>query len=207
MPCADHPGGRRGRDCHPARCRLSANEEFALFSGIQAAWGQAVEVVTGSHSAAEAVSCAAMAQNLAYAALRGSDFHSPDESHTDLGTLPPARPPPARLGRLSERIQPAHWTFVPWPSIFEFTWKNFNRACSNRLLCPLQKGGVVAVPTDSSYCHGCATWTTRTLQTCCAASARWDDKHHLTLLCRDLSDCRAIARVADNHGTACSSCA
>ncbi|WP_119966513.1 3',5'-nucleoside bisphosphate phosphatase [Simplicispira lacusdiani] len=74
---------------HPARYRLSANEEFALFSEFKQHGGQAVEVVTGSHSAAEAVSYAAMAQEFGLAASRGSDFHSPDESHTDLGTLPP----------------------------------------------------------------------------------------------------------------------
>jgi len=74
---------------HPARYKLSANEEFALFSEFKQHGGQAVEVVTGSHSAAEAVSYAAMAQEFGLAASRGSDFHSPDESHTDLGTLPP----------------------------------------------------------------------------------------------------------------------
>ncbi len=94
---------------HPARYRLSANEEFALFSEFKQHGGQAVEVVTGSHSAAEAVSYAAMAQEFGLAASRGSDFHSPDESHTDLGTLPPL---PAHLqpvwDLLSERIQPGH---------------------------------------------------------------------------------------------------
>ena len=74
---------------HPARYRLSANEEFALFSEFKQHGGQGVEVVTGSHSAAEAVSYAAMAQEFGFAASRGSDFHSPDESHTDLGMLPP----------------------------------------------------------------------------------------------------------------------
>jgi predicted metal-dependent phosphoesterase TrpH len=74
---------------HPARYRLSANEEFALFSEFKQHGGQAVEVVTGSHSAAEAVTYAGMAQEFGFAASRGSDFHSPDESHTDLGMLPP----------------------------------------------------------------------------------------------------------------------
>ena len=93
---------------HPARYRLSANEEFALFSEFKQHGGQAVEVVTGSHSAAEALSYATMAKEFGLAASRGSDFHSPDESHTDLGTLPPL---PAHVqpvwDLLSERIQPA----------------------------------------------------------------------------------------------------
>lgn len=74
---------------HPARYKFSANEEFALFSEFKAHGGRGVEVVTGSHSAAEYVTYAAMAVEFDLAASRGSDFHSPDESHTDLGTLPP----------------------------------------------------------------------------------------------------------------------
>jgi len=74
---------------HPARYKFSATEEFALFSEFKSHGGQAVEVVTGSHSAAEYISYAAMATEFGLAASRGSDFHSPDESHTDLGTLPP----------------------------------------------------------------------------------------------------------------------
>jgi 3',5'-nucleoside bisphosphate phosphatase len=73
---------------HPARYKFSANEEFALFSEFKAHGGRGVEVVTGSHSAAEYVTYAAMAKEFGLAASRGSDFHSPDESHTDLGTLP-----------------------------------------------------------------------------------------------------------------------
>jgi predicted metal-dependent phosphoesterase TrpH len=73
---------------HPARYRFTANEEFALFTEFKAHGGQAVEVVTGSHSAAEYVTYADTAREFGLAASRGSDFHSPDESHTDLGTLP-----------------------------------------------------------------------------------------------------------------------
>ena len=94
---------------HPARYKFSANEEFALFSEFKTHGGRGVEVVTGSHSAAEYVTYAAMAQEFGLAASRGSDFHSPDESHTDLGTLPllpGALTPVWEL--LSNRIQPAH---------------------------------------------------------------------------------------------------
>ena len=73
---------------HPARYRFSANEEFALFTEFKAHGGRGVEVVTGSHSAAEYLTYAETAQEYGLAASRGSDFHSPDESHTELGTLP-----------------------------------------------------------------------------------------------------------------------
>ena len=80
--------GGMGLIAHAARYKFSANEEFALFSEFKQHGGRAVEVVTGSHSAAEYVTYADMAQEFGLAASRGSDFHSPDESHTDLGTLP-----------------------------------------------------------------------------------------------------------------------
>ncbi|MDI3510368.1 L-threonylcarbamoyladenylate synthase [Hydrogenophaga sp.] len=61
----------------------------------------------------------------------------------------------------------------------------------------LAKGGVLAVPTDSSYalvCHlddkAAADRLRRIRQV--------DDRHHLTLLCRDLSELASYARV-DNR--------
>ena len=73
---------------HPARYGFSPTEEYALFTEFKNHGGQAVEVVTGSHSAQEAIVYADMAREFDLAASRGSDFHSPDESHTDLGSLP-----------------------------------------------------------------------------------------------------------------------
>jgi 3',5'-nucleoside bisphosphate phosphatase len=73
---------------HPARYRFTANEEWALFSEFKAHGGGGVEVVTGSHTAAEYVEYAGTAREFGLAASRGSDFHSPGESHTDLGQLP-----------------------------------------------------------------------------------------------------------------------
>ncbi|AVT13607.1 phosphatase [Paracidovorax avenae] len=94
---------------HPARYKFSATQEYALFSEFRQHGGQGVEVVTGSHTAAEYVTYAAMAQEFGLAASRGSDFHSPDESHTDLGTLPPL---PGTLtpvwDLLADRVRRAH---------------------------------------------------------------------------------------------------
>jgi len=61
----------------------------------------------------------------------------------------------------------------------------------------LQSGGLAAIPTDSSYALVCR------LDDKAAADALRrlrgiDDKHHLTLLCRDLSELAAYARV-DNR--------
>jgi predicted metal-dependent phosphoesterase TrpH len=73
---------------HPARYKFSANEEFALFTEFKNHGGLGVEVVTGSHSVAEYQIYAETAREFGLAASRGSDFHSPEESHTELGTLP-----------------------------------------------------------------------------------------------------------------------
>ena len=58
----------------------------------------------------------------------------------------------------------------------------------------LAKGGVAAVPTDSSYalvCHLDDKVAADSLRRIRGV----DDKHHLTLLCRDLSELSAYARV------------
>lgn len=91
---------------HPARYGFTPNEEYALFTEFIAHGGRGVEVVTGSHSSQEATTYAGMAQEFGLAASRGSDFHSPDESRIDLGTLPglpPALTPVWEL--LADRIR------------------------------------------------------------------------------------------------------
>lgn len=93
---------------HPARYGFSPNEEYALFTEFKHHGGQGVEVVTGSHTSAEYLTYATMAKEFGLAASRGSDFHSPEESRTDLGALPPL---PSSLEPvwelLASRIQPA----------------------------------------------------------------------------------------------------
>ncbi|MDO8275871.1 MAG: PHP domain-containing protein, partial [Serpentinimonas sp.] len=81
---------------HPARYNHGPTQEYALFSEFKAHGGQAVEVLTGSHSSAEAAQYAEMALEFGLAASRGSDFHGPGESHCDLGALP----------HLDSRLQP-----------------------------------------------------------------------------------------------------
>ena len=73
---------------HPGRYGFTANEEYALFTEFKTLGGQGVEVVTGAHGQADYVKYADFCREFDLAASRGSDFHSPDESHTDLGRLP-----------------------------------------------------------------------------------------------------------------------
>lgn len=74
---------------HPGRYKFTANEEYALFTEFKVHGGRGVEVITGSHSNTDFIKYADMALEFELLASRGSDFHSPDESHVDLGTLPP----------------------------------------------------------------------------------------------------------------------
>jgi len=87
---------------HPARYRFTPTEEYALFTEFIGHGGRGVEVVTGSHSVAERIRYADTALEFGLLASRGSDFHSPDESHTDLGTLPDL---PGRLTPVWEALQ------------------------------------------------------------------------------------------------------
>jgi predicted metal-dependent phosphoesterase TrpH len=87
---------------HPARYRFSANEEHALFTEFMGHGGRGVEVVTGSHSSAEASRYADVALEYGLLASRGSDFHGPGESHTDLGKLPAL---PGKLSPVWDALQ------------------------------------------------------------------------------------------------------
>jgi predicted metal-dependent phosphoesterase TrpH len=73
---------------HPARYGFTPTEEYALFTEFIAHGGRGVEVVTSSHDSADQVRYAEAALEFGLLASRGSDFHSPGESRTELGSLP-----------------------------------------------------------------------------------------------------------------------
>jgi len=73
---------------HPGRYGFTPTEEFAFMSEFKAHGGQGIEVVTGSHTPDEYIKYADVALEFDFAASRGSDFHSPNESRIDLGALP-----------------------------------------------------------------------------------------------------------------------
>ena len=94
---------------HPGRYKFTPTEEYALFTEFVAHGGRGVEVVTGSHSAAEYLKYADLARELDLVASRGSDFHAPDESRTDLGALPdlPGKLTPVWEALADRVLQPA----------------------------------------------------------------------------------------------------
>ena len=73
---------------HPGRYGLSAGAMEALLAEFRAAGGEALEVVTGSHSPEQMRLFGALASKHEFAASRGSDFHGPEEG-AEFGSLPP----------------------------------------------------------------------------------------------------------------------
>ncbi len=75
---------------HPGRySRLNAMQMDELYKHFKDIGGLAIEVITGSHSPDQYQTFGKIAQQYGFLASRGSDFHSPNESHIDLGNLPP----------------------------------------------------------------------------------------------------------------------
>ena len=73
---------------HPGRYNYTSLQLDELFSQFKDMGGRGIEVVTGSHTKDEYKTFAKVALQYGFLASRGSDFHSPTESHVDLGTLP-----------------------------------------------------------------------------------------------------------------------
>ena len=62
----------------------------------------------------------------------------------------------------------------------------------------VQRGGVIAYPTDSCYALGCDRGNTKGLERL-RQIRRIDESHHLTLMCRDLSEMAKYALVDDRQ--------
>lgn len=75
---------------HPGRYKqLKQPQLNAFFAEFKDLGGSAIEVMTGSHSAAQYDHFAEVARCFGFMASRGSDYHGPGESHVEPGALPP----------------------------------------------------------------------------------------------------------------------
>jgi 3',5'-nucleoside bisphosphate phosphatase len=77
---------------HPGRYDLTDTEQDVFLAEFKRAGGTGVEVITGSHTVEEFGIYARVARAHGLLASRGSDFHAPGESQTELGSLPPLPP-------------------------------------------------------------------------------------------------------------------
>ena len=78
--------------------------------------------------------------------------------------------------------------------LFEVHPENPQSRLLKQAVALLERGGVLAVPTDSSYALACHL-DDKTAADKLRQIRGVDDKHHLTLLCRDLSELANYARV------------
>jgi predicted metal-dependent phosphoesterase TrpH len=74
---------------HPGRYHYTPTQFGALFDSFKAVGGQAIEVITGSHTVPQYQEYAQVARQYDFLASCGSDFHSAKESKIDFGSLPP----------------------------------------------------------------------------------------------------------------------
>lgn len=80
--------GGRAVIAHPGRYKLGKGALEELLLEFRALGGEAIEVITSSHTAEQSLLFARHAQRLGLLASRGSDFHGPGESYLDLGRMP-----------------------------------------------------------------------------------------------------------------------
>jgi predicted metal-dependent phosphoesterase TrpH len=85
---------------HPGRYNYTPVEFAAFFDEFIQLGGEAIEVVTGSHTPDQYREYADVARRYGFFASRGSDFHADGEGRIDLGQLPPL---PADLKPVWER--------------------------------------------------------------------------------------------------------
>jgi predicted metal-dependent phosphoesterase TrpH len=74
---------------HPGRYKFSKAQMRRFLDEFKGLGGQAIEVVSGSHSADNVTVFGRLAREYGFLASCGSDFHGPGESYVDLGRLAP----------------------------------------------------------------------------------------------------------------------
>ncbi len=84
-----HAAGGQAVLAHPGRCNFGSEKMRALLAEFRDLGGEAIEVVTGSHTAEQVPIYAKLAQEFGLYASCGSDFHAPGEGGRELGRLGP----------------------------------------------------------------------------------------------------------------------
>jgi 3',5'-nucleoside bisphosphate phosphatase len=84
-----HAAGGQAVIAHPGRYKLTNVELRALINEFRDLGGDALEVVSPSHTPAQYTEFAALARAFGLKGSCGTDFHGPGESRLDFGELPP----------------------------------------------------------------------------------------------------------------------
>ncbi|MHB8727876.1 MAG: PHP domain-containing protein [Sulfuricaulis sp.] len=83
-----HAAGGQAAVAHPARYPLSAGKLRQLLGDFRDCGGDALEVISGSHSLEANRHFAGIAVEHGFSASAGSDYHGPEKTWMDLGRLP-----------------------------------------------------------------------------------------------------------------------
>lgn len=85
---------------------------------------------------------------------------------------------------------------IPMSQYFEIHPDNPQKRLVRRAVEILREGAAIAYPTDSSYALGCMIGDKGAMEAI-RRIRRLDDKHNLTLMCRDLSQIATYAKVSN----------
>jgi hypothetical protein len=94
-----HDAGGQAVIAHPARYRLTAGRLRQLLGEFRDCGGEAVEAISGSHSAEDSRNMLEVARRGGFYASVGSDYHGPESPWVELGRLPALPPGYAPLWR------------------------------------------------------------------------------------------------------------
>jgi len=83
-----HAAGGQAVIAHPGRYAMNGNGMHRLLSEFRDVGGDAIEVLSSSHTIAQAVEYATRARVFGLRGSCGSDWHGPGEGPLDLGDLP-----------------------------------------------------------------------------------------------------------------------
>jgi len=84
-----HAAGGAAVIAHPGRYKLTSTDMRELIADFRDLGGEAIEVVSPSHTPAQYTEFATLARTFGLKASCGTDFHGPGESRFDFGDLPP----------------------------------------------------------------------------------------------------------------------
>jgi 3',5'-nucleoside bisphosphate phosphatase len=84
-----HAAGGQAVLAHPGRYKIDGRQMRALLGEFRDLGGDAVEVLSSSHTAEQFTEFARHARVFGLLASSGSDYHGPGESWVDLGGMPP----------------------------------------------------------------------------------------------------------------------
>jgi predicted metal-dependent phosphoesterase TrpH len=84
-----HGAGGQAVIAHPGRYKLTSSAMRSLVAEFRDLGGDALEVVSPSHTPAQYTEFATLARTYGLKASCGTDFHGPGESRLDFGELPP----------------------------------------------------------------------------------------------------------------------